>query len=289
MSDWYEKTQAGFHPVAATKRPWGGWGLRATAITYLLVLVVIPILAILANGLGGGLAALWSDITEPVALDALWLTILTAFIMTVVNAVMGTLTAYVLVRYDFPGRMLLNGLVDMPFAIPTIVAGVMLVVLYGPQTFLGAWFGAHGIKVIFATPGIVLALLFVTYPFVIRSVQPVLMETEARQEEAAFTLGASKWQTFYHVVLPAIGPSILTGSLLSFARALGEFGSIVAVAGNIPGRTLTAPVYVFQLIESQNQRGASVISIALLALSFSMMLVVEWVYRRREEVPHVTG
>src|SRR5204863_4964361 len=130
---------------------------------------------------------------QPIALDALRLTVVTAFLMTLVNAVMGTLTAYVLVRYDFYGKALLNGVVDMPFAIPTIVAGVMLVVLYGPQTFLGAWFGGHGIQIIFATPGIVLALLFVTYPFVVRAVQPVLMEAELRQEEAAYTLGASKW------------------------------------------------------------------------------------------------
>jgi sulfate transport system permease protein len=289
MSDAYEPTIAGFDPVTTLRRPWGRWGLRATAVGYLLVMILVPILAIVQNGFAAGVAAFWAEVAQPVALDALWLTVWTALVMTAVNAVMGTLTAYVIVRYEFPGRALLNGLVDMPFAIPTIVTGVMLVVLYGPQTFVGAWFEGHGLRIIFATPGIVLALLFVTYPFVIRSVQPVLMEAEARQEEAALTLGASKWQAFRHVVLPAIGPAILTGSLLSFARALGEFGSIVAVAGNIPGKTLTAPVYVYGLIESQNQRGASVLSLVLLALSFSMMLVVEWIYRRSDEVIHVAG
>lgn len=275
--------------VGRRHAPWGMLGLRATAIGYLLLMIVVPILAIVQNGLAGGLDEVWSEIRQPAALDALWLTIVTAFVMTIVNSIMGTLTAYALVRYEFPGRTLLNGVVDMPFAIPTIVAGVMLVVLYGPQTIIGAWFGGHGIQIIFATPGIVLALLFVTYPFVIRAVQPVLMEAELRQEEAAFTLGASKWRTFRSVVLPTIAPAILTGALLSFARALGEFGSIVAVAGNIQGKTLTAPVYIFQQIESQNQRGASVVSLVLLALSFAMMLTVEWVYRRRGEVVHVTG
>jgi sulfate transport system permease protein len=272
----------------AGRLPWGAWGLRATAIGYLFVMILVPILAVVHHGLAGGFGALWRDVTQPIALDALRLTLWTALLMTVVNAIMGTLTAYVIVRYDFPGRSLLNGLVDMPFAVPTLITGVMLVVLYGPQTVLGAWLGEQGVQVIFATPGIVLALLFVTYPFVVRSVQPVLMEAELRQEEAAYTLGASKWATFLHVVLPTIAPAILTGALLSFARALGEFGSIVAVAGNIPGRTLTAPVYIYGLIESQNQHGASALSLVLLALSFSVMLAVEWVYQR-QEVLHVAG
>ena len=138
----------------------------------------------------------------------------------------------------------------------------------------------HIHQIIFATPGILLALLVVTYPFVIRTVQPVLMEAERGQEEAAYTLGASKWTTFRHVVLPSIMPAIITGSLLSFGRALGEFGSIVVVAGNIPGLTLTAPVYVYGQIESYNQRGASSMSILLLALSFTLILVVEWIQNR---------
>jgi sulfate transport system permease protein len=158
----------------------------------------------------------------------------------------------------------------------------MLVALYGPQRTLGAWLTSHGIQVIFATPGVVLALLVITYPFVIRTVQPVLMEAERGQEEAAYTLGASKWTTFRRIVLPAISPAIITGSLLSFARALGEFGSVVVVAGNIPGRTLTAPVYVYGQIESQNQRGASSMSILLLGLSFALILIVEWMQSRKD-------
>jgi sulfate transport system permease protein len=269
-------------PTGRTSLPWGRWGIRSAAVIYLGFMVVLPLSAILRNGLGGGLAAFWSDILNPTAFAALKLTLTMAVIVTLINAVMGTLTAYVLVRYPFPGRGLFNTIIDMPFAIPTLVTGVMLVALYGPQRTLGAWLTSHGIQVIFATPGVVLALLVITYPFVIRTVQPVLMEAERGQEEAAYTLGASKWTTFRRVVLPAISPAIITGSLLSFARALGEFGSVVVVAGNIPGRTLTAPVYVYGQIESQNQRGASSMSILLLGLSFALILVVEWMQSRKD-------
>ena len=260
--------------------PWGRWGLRITAFLYLGFMVALPLATIIKNGVADGLPAFWGDVTNPTAFAALKLTLTTSIIITIINAVMGTLTAYVLVRFRFPGMGLLNTLIDMPFAIPTLVTGVMLVALYGPQRTVGAWLNAHGIQVIFATPGIVLALLVITYPFVIRAVQPVLMEVEKGQEEAAYTLGASKWTTFRRVVLPSIAPALITGSLLCFARALGEFGSVVVVAGNIPGVTLTAPVYVYGQIESQNQRGASAMSILLLALSFTLILTVEWMQGR---------
>jgi len=268
-------------PIAASpSMPWGRWGLRVTAFVYLGFMVALPLAAIIQNGFSGGLVAFKNDVTTPIAVAALKLTLSTAIIITIVNAVMGTLTAYVLVRFRFPGKSLLNATIDMPFAIPTLVTGVMLVALYGPQRTLGAWLNSHGFQVIFATPGIVLALLVITYPFVIRAVQPVLMEADKGQEEAAYTLGASKGTTFRRVILPSITPAIITGSLLCFARALGEFGSIVVVAGNIPGVTLTAPVYVYGQIESQNQRGASAMSILLLALSFALIVTVEWMQSR---------
>lgn len=277
-------------PIASPRvsLPWGKWGLRGTAILYLGFMVALPLSAILRNGFSDGLAAFRADIVNPTAFAALRLTITTAIVVTIVNAVMGTLTAYVLVRFRFPGKGLLNTVIDMPFAIPTLVTGVMLVALYGPQRTLGAWLNSHGVQVIFATPGIVLALLVITYPFVIRTVQPVLMEAERGQEEAAYTLGASGWTTFRHVVLPTITPALITGSLLSFARALGEFGSIVVVAGNIPGVTLTAPVYIYGQIESQNQRGASAMSILLLALSFTLIVTVEWLQGRNRS-SYVSG
>ncbi len=266
--------------VAIRRRPWGRWGLRTAAVGYLGLMILLPISAILASGFGDGLAAFYGDLTNGIAFGALRLTLITAVMTTVINSVMGTLTAYVLVRYDFPGRGMLNAMIDMPFAIPTLVTGVMLVVLYGPQRTLGAWLESNGVQVIFATPGIVLALLLVTYPFVVRTVQPVLMELDKAQEEASYTIGASKWTTFRRIILPAIAPAVVTGSLLSFARALGEFGSIIVVAGNIPGRTLTAPVYVFGQLESYNQRGASAMSILLLALSFTLIVIVDWMQKR---------
>lgn len=271
-----------------TVRPWGKWSLRVVAILYLGFILLLPLAAMLQHGFSNGLSAFINDVTNPLAWGALKLTLTAAIAMTLINTLMGTLTAYVLVRYEFFGRRLLNSLIDLPFAIPTLVAGVMLVVLYGPQRTLGVWLEAHGIQVIFATPGIVMALLFVTYPFVIRTVQPVLMEIDRTEEEAAWTLGASEWKTFLHIILPAIRPAMMTGALLCFARALGEFGSIVIVAGNIPGRTLTAPVYIFGQIESQNQHGASAVSLLLLALSFALMLVVDWL-QRRKGIAHVAA
>ncbi|MBS1812332.1 MAG: sulfate ABC transporter permease subunit CysT [Acidobacteria bacterium] len=272
----------------ATVRPWGKWSLRAVAVLYLSLILLLPLAAMLQHGFSNGLSAFVNDVTNPLAWGALKLTLTAAIAMTVINTLLGTLTAYVLVRYEFFGRRLLNSLIDLPFAIPTLVAGVMLVVLYGPQRTLGAWLEAHGVQVIFATPGIVMALLFVTYPFVIRTVQPVLMEIDRTEEEAAWTLGASEWQTFLHIILPAIRPAMMTGALLCFARALGEFGSIVIVAGNIPGRTLTAPVYIFGQIESQNQHGASAVSLVLLVVSFALMFAVDWLQRRRG-IAHVAA
>ena len=271
---------------AADPRPfrpsrWGRWALRTAAGGYLGFFIALPLAAVFASGFSGGLPGFFRELARPAALDALRLTLLASLLMTAVNAVMGTLTAYLLVRYDFPGRRALDAAIDIPFAIPTLVTGVMLVVLYGPQGWFGRWFEARGIQIVFAKPGIVLALLLVCYPFVVRAVQPVLLEAERFAEEAALTLGASPWTTFRRVTLPAIAPAILTGSLLSFARGLGEFGSIVVVAGNIPGRTLTAPVYIYGEIESQNQRGASAVSVALLALSFGLLLTSELLQRRR--------
>jgi sulfate/thiosulfate transport system permease protein len=274
--------------TATAPRPWGRWGLRGTAIAYLGLGVALPLLAVIERGFSAGLLEFWRFVTAPAAADALRLTLLMAAIMTAINVVFGVATAYVLARYEFPGRGLFNGLVDLPFSVPTLVTGLMLVVLYGPAGFLGRWLEGHGMKIIFAQPGILLALLFVCYPFVVRTVQPVLLGAERSEEEAAWTLGASRWRTFWRITLPEILPAIVTGALLCFARALGEFGSIVIVAGNIPGRTLTAPVYIFGEIESQNSRSASAVSIVLLAISFAMLLLVD-AYSRRTKTAAARG
>lgn len=265
---------------------WGRYGVRAVALTYLTVMLVIPLLVIVADGLGAGLGGLVRAVLQPIARSALWLTFWTAGVMALINAVMGTLTAYVLVRYRFRGKALLNGLVDLPFAIPTLVTGVMLVVLYGPQSAIGGWLQLRlGWRIIFAPPGIIMALLFVTFPFVVRAVQPVLEGLDRAQEEAAATLGGGPWTIFRRVVLPAIALPLTTGTLLSFARAIGEFGAIVIVAGNIPFRSQTAAVYVQGEIESENRRGASAISIVMLAVAFSLVLLVGALQRRARKEP----
>jgi sulfate/thiosulfate transport system permease protein len=274
------KAAAEYRVRAGPWLAWGALGLRGVTIVYLSVMILIPIAAITRTSLSGGVSAFQSDVFNPVALASLKLTLLVASVTTVINAVIGTLTAYVLVRYQFPGRRMLDGLADASFAIPTLVTGLMLVVLFGPQTIIGSRLAAQGMQIIFAKPGMVMALLFVTYPFVIRTVQPVLLELSLAQEEAAHTIGASKLVAFRRIVLPTLMPAIMTGSLLSFARALGEFGSIVVVAGNIPFRTLTAPVYVFGQVESENVRGASAVSLLLLAISFTLMIVVDVLQQR---------
>ena len=252
-----------------------GTGLRFLVIVYLTTLVILPILVILWDGLREGLGEFWHQISLPIAWHALKLTFWTAAVMVVVNVIMGTLIAYVLVRYDFFGKRLLNAVIDLPLAIPTLVTGVMLVILYGPQEILGAWLKSSlGLSIIFAPPGIILALLFTTLPFVVRSVQPVLHNLDRVQEDAAATLGASRWTIFTRIILPALLPAILSGALLSFSRAIGEFGSVVIVAGNIPLYSQTAAVYVFGEVESENRLGASAVSLVLILVSFSLMLVV---------------
>ena len=254
--------------------------LRATTLTYLGLMVVLPLAALTAQAARPGATAFLEALRDQYAWHALKLTFITALVMVFVNVVTGTATAWVLVRYEFPARGLVNALVDLPFAVPTVVTGVMLVVLFGPASVVGTILGRYGWGVIYHQPGIVLALLFVTYPFVIRSVQPVLMELDRAEEEAAATLGAGAWTTFRRVTLPALWPSILTGGAVSFSRALGEVGSVVMVAGNQPLATKTAPLYIFGEIESGNRHGALVVSAALLASSLLILLVLNAIQGR---------
>jgi sulfate transport system permease protein len=260
------------------------WGLRLSVIIYLSVMILMPIFVISVQGLRDGWDIFWIGISRPVAWNAIWLSVWTAGLMAVINIVMGTTTAYVLVRYHFWGKGLLNSLIDLPFAIPTLVTGVMLTLLYGPQTPLGAFLDDElGIKVIYSQTGIILALLFLGYPFVIRSVQPVLIKLDKSQQEVAHTLGASQFTTFRRVILPALLPAMLTGGLLSFARALGEFGSIVIISGNIPMRTQTAAVYVYSQVEGDKMASASGVSLVILFIALSTTLGVDYWYKRNRE------
>lgn len=265
--------------------PLGRWSLRSIALTYLTILLILPLAVVLQDGLAGGLTPLINVFVRPVPRAALVLTLWTAAVMAVINGVMGLLTAYVLVRYQFPGKTFLNAIVDLPISIPTLVTGVMLVILYGPQSEIGSWLDdTLGFRIIFAPPGIILALLFVTFPFVVRTVQPVLEALDRDQEEAAATLGASNWAIFRRVTFPALLLPVTSGVLLSFARAVGEFGAIVIVAGNIPLRTQTAAVYVFGEVESENRRGASAMSIVMLLIAFTLVYVIDRLQKRRKEV-----
>lgn len=260
----------------AIKPGLGGLAIRAAVVVYLVLLVALPLLALINTGMEKGLTGLWDAISAPMALDALKITLLTSAAMAVVNAVMGTATAWVLVRYSFPGKNILSAAVDLPFAIPTLVAGVMLVILFGPQSVFGAWLAGYGIPVVFATPGILLALMFISVPFVVRAVEPVIHELDPSAEEAAHTLGAGDVTTFSLVCLPPLMPVILSGTIRSFARALGEFGSIVVVSGNIPHKTLTAPVYLYGEIESGEAQIAAAVSILLLLIALALILLARW-------------
>jgi sulfate/thiosulfate transport system permease protein len=218
----------------------------------------------------------------PGATAAIRLTLIASAIAAVVNAVVGTTVAYVLVRFRFPGRNLLSTIVDLPIAIPTLVTGLALVAMYGPNAPIGGFLEGLGIHVIFAPLGIELALLFITLPFVIRTVQPVLLELDPAEEEAAATLGANGWTTFRRVVLPAITPAIAAGALLTFARATGEFGSIVILSGNITGKTLTAPVFIFQLASQFRPEEAAAVATLLFAIAFVLVLITARLTRPRE-------
>lgn len=260
--------------------PWSGVLLRGGSLGYIGIMIVLPLAALAAQAAAPGIGPFVRAVRDPFAWHAIGLTFATAAAMVVVNAVTGTATAWVLARYRFPGRGLVNALIDLPFAVPTLVTGVMLVALYGPTSTLGTILGRFGWAVIYEKPGIVLALLFVTYPFVIRSVQPVLMELDPCEEEAARILGAGDWRIFFQVTLPALRPAILTGCALSFSRALGEFGSVVLVAGNRPMATATAPVYIFGEIESGNRHGAIVVSAVLLASSLAILVLLNRLQKR---------
>lgn len=279
----YGLFKVGDSPAGYSRAPsLGAWGLRLMAISYLTLLIVIPLVVIHVQGLRFGLDTFWQSISRPEAVSALTLSLTTSLAMAAINTVMGTLTAYVLVHYKFPGKALFNTLVDLPFAIPTVVIGVMLVLLYGPQTIVGKFLQQEfNIRILFDTPGIVIALLLVGYPFVIRTVQPLLLQLDSNQTDVAQTMGASSWTTFRRVIFPTIRPAVVTGALLSFARSLGEFGSIIVVAGNIPMRSQTATVYVYTQVEAGNMQAASSISIVLLLIAFIATIGIDLLNWRR--------
>jgi sulfate transport system permease protein len=259
--------------------------LRALAVrggvgAWVTLLVALPVAVLAWRGLADGPAAFWAAVSAPAAVDALWRSVWTAALATAINAVVGTAVAWALVRWEFPGRRWLAALVDLPLAVPTLVAGVVLVALFGPQTTLGRGLGAAGLPVAYAPAGIVLALLFVTLPFVVRAVEPVLEELDPAEEEAAITLGAGTVQTVLRVLLPPVLPAVAAGSVQTFARAVAEFGSLAAVSGNVPFRTLVAPVYILGEVEAGNAPGAAAVSVVLLGGALLMQPVAARLARR---------
>jgi sulfate/thiosulfate transport system permease protein len=241
-------------------------------MTYLTLIVALPIAALVFESTNGGWQGFWEAVSSPEAVAALKLTLWTSVGVALLNAVLGTITAWVLVRDDFRGKSLVNAIIDLPFALPTIVAGLTLLALYGPQSPLEV--GGHSVNVAFTTTSIVLAMLFVTLPFVVRTVQPVLLELDQEMEQAAKSLGASGWQTFRRVVFPNVLPGILSGVALAFAKAVGEFGSLVIITGNLPFKTQVSSVFIFSRIESGDRAGAAAVAVVLLAISFALLLSI---------------
>jgi sulfate transport system permease protein len=236
---------------------------------WLSVIVLLPLAALAATSLEGGVGGFVAAVSEPGARAALWVTVWVSAVVAVLNAVMGTLIAWVLVRDEFPGKRVVNALIDLPFALPTIVASIVLLSLYGPSSPVGIHLNA-------TQPGLLVALAFVTLPFVVRSVQPVLLELDRDVEEAAASLGASNRTTFRRVVLPTLAPAILGGAGLAFARAIGEYGSVVLIGGNIPKKTQVASQYIQQQVETDQPVNAAAVSVVLLLIAFATLFVLRW-------------
>jgi sulfate/thiosulfate transport system permease protein len=244
--------------------PGGGLAMGASML-WISLLVLLPLAAVVARSLDGGVDAFWDAVTSRQAVSALRFTLLISLATAAINAVAGTLIAWVLVRDRFPGKSVVNAVIDLPFALPTIVAGLTLLALYGPSSPVG-------VNVALTKSAVLLALLFVTLPFVIRSVQPVLLELDRDMEEAAASLGARPAVIFARVILPSLVPGILSGAALAFARAVGEFGSVVLISGNVPFDTQVASVFVFKQIGSDNPGGAAAVSVVLLLLSLLVLV-----------------
>lgn len=264
------------------RRPQGSTLLIGVVLLYMGILVMAPLAAIMVSALGQGLGPFLAALLQPDVLHALWLTLILAAGAVALNTVFGVIIAWVLVRQDFPGRRFVNGLVDLPLVVSPVIAGYMLILLFGRRGWFAPFVQATGVNVIFALPGMLLATVFVSLPFVIREVMPVLEAMGTEQEQAAHTLGASGWQTFWRVTLPGIRWGIMYGVTLTLARALGEFGAILVVSGAVSGLTETATLYIFRAMDERQYVAAYAVSLILGGLSFTILLVMEWLRHRTE-------
>ncbi|MBK8120341.1 MAG: sulfate ABC transporter permease subunit CysT [Sulfuritalea sp.] len=243
-------------------------------IGYLSLIVLIPLSAVLLKTMTLTFEQFWTIVSAPRVVASFKLSFGAALIAAAINAVFGLMLAWCLVRYSFPGKKLIDALVDLPFALPTAVAGIALTALYAPNGWIGSILEPHGIKVAFTPTGVLVALIFIGLPFVVRTVQPILEDLETELEEAAASLGAQRWQTFRLVLLPILTPALLTGFALAFARAVGESGSVIFIAGNMPMVSEIAPLMIITKLEQYDYRGATAIALAMLVLSFALLLAI---------------
>ena len=273
--------------LATIVRPWRqagplpGLGLTlGITLAWLGLIVLVPLVALVIKAAGIGPYGWWAIASDPRVLGALRLSFGTALFAALVDAVIGTLIAWVLVRYHFPGRRVFDALIDLPFALPTAVAGIALTAIYSGNGWLGQWFEAIGMKIAYTPVGIVLALIFIGLPFTVRTLQPVLENLHAEHEEAAASLGASRATTLWRVLLPQLLPAILTGFSLAFARGVGEYGSVIFIAGNLPYVSEIAPLLIVIRLEEFDYGGATFIAVLMLGTSFALLLLVNLLQRR---------
>lgn len=258
-----------------------GFGLTlGFSVAYLSLLILIPLMVLILHAVGVGPERFWQLATDPRLISALQVSFFSAILAAVINVVFGGILAWVLVRYRFPGKRLVDAMVDLPFALPTAVAGIALTALYAPAGWIGSWLMPFDIRIAFTQAGIVVALVFIGLPFVVRTIQPVIEEISREQEEAAATLGASRFQTVFRVLLPGLQPAILTGFSLAFARAVGEYGSVIFIAGNRPYSTEIAPLLIFIKLEEFDYSAATVLATVMLLISFVMLLIVNLIQTR---------
>jgi len=249
-------------------------------LLYVSLIVLIPLSALIARPWEHGWNGFWSTVSDPRVTAALRLSFGTALLAALLNLVMGAVVAWALVRYDFPGRRLADAAVDLPFALPTAVAGIALATIYAPSGWVGALATPLGVKIAYTPLGILIALVAVGLPFVVRSVQPVLQDFDAEVEEASLTLGARPWQSAFKVILPALAPALIGGFSLAFARAVGEYGSVIFIAGNMPMRSEIAPLLIVIKLDQFNYAGAASVGLAMLVLSFAVLIAINLVQLR---------
>lgn len=273
-----------FNPFQKSHSVLPGFGMTlGFTLFYLIIIVLIPLSGLIFSTAQMSPSAFWQTVSDPRVMHAYKISFGISLIAAIINAFFGLIVAWVLVRYQFPGKKIMDALVDLPFAMPTAISGIALAMLYAPNGWIGHYFADLGIKVAFTPLGIGVALVFIGLPFVVRMVEPVLQDMEKELEEAASSLGATRWQIFYKVILPTITPSLLTGFAMAFARALGEYGSVIFIAGNMPFVSEIIPLIIIIKLEQYDTAGATAIALVMLIVSFIMLFVINWLQKWTRE------